>query len=129
MLEIGLKGQSKRTVTNETTAKALKSGELEVLATPIMVALMEEAACNCLEGHLEEGQSSVGTSLNISHVSPSPVGMDITCEAELIAIDRKALSFEVKAFDESGLIGEGTHSRFIINKEKFQNKANSKLNK
>ncbi len=127
MLNIGLIGESEVVVTKDNTAKALKSGELEVFATPAMIALMEESACNCIAGHLEKGQSSVGTNLNIAHVSPSPVGMKVTCTATLIAIDKRALKFEIEARDEKGIIGKGSHSRFIVDKIKFQNKADSKI--
>ncbi|SER70772.1 thioesterase family protein [Lachnobacterium bovis] len=126
MLNIELIGESEVVVTKDNTAKALKSGELEVFATPAMIALMEEAACNCIAGHLENGQSSVGTKLDIVHISPSPVGMKVTCTARLVAIDNRSLEFEIEARDEKGVIGKGSHSRFIVDKVKFQNKADSK---
>jgi predicted thioesterase len=128
MLEVGIKGKKEITVTPEKTAKAMGSGTLDVFATPAMIALMENTAYESVAPELEEGSGTVGTSLKVSHVSASPVGMHITCETELVKIDGRALTYSVKAYDEAGLIGEGEHERFIIWEEKFQSKANGKLN-
>lgn len=127
MLEIGIKGKQELTVTTENTAKAMGSGTLEVFATPAMIALMEKTAYESVAGELEDGSGTVGTALNVKHVSASPVGMKITCETELVKIDGRALTFSVKAYDEKGLIGEGEHERFIVYNEKFQAKADAKL--
>lgn len=127
MLETGIKGKQELTVTTENTAKAMGSGTLEVLATPAMIALMEKTAYESVAGELEDGSGTVGTALNVKHVSASPVGMKITCETELVKIDGRALTFSVKAYDEKGLIGEGEHERFIVYNEKFQAKADAKL--
>ena len=129
MLETGIKGTKEITVTNELTAKTFKSGELDVYATPAMIALMEETAYKSVASELETGCGTVGTLLNVKHVAATPVGMKVTCETELTKIDGRALTFLVKAFDECGLIGEGVHERFIINDEKFQAKANGKMDK
>ena len=90
---------------------------------------MEEAAQSSLLPYLEEGQSSVGTHLDVSHDSATPLGMKVWAESELIAIEGRKLSFEVAAYDECGLIGKGRHERFIINKDKFMSKVKSKINK
>ncbi|MGN0415516.1 MAG: thioesterase family protein [Agathobacter sp.] len=127
MLETGIKGKQELTVTTENTAKAMGSGTLEVFATPAMIALMEKTAYESVAGELEDGSGTVGTALNVKHVSASPVGMKITCETELVKIDGRALTFSVKAYDEKGLIGEGEHERFIVYNEKFQAKADAKL--
>ena len=127
MLETGIKGKQELTVTTENTAKAMGSGTLEVFATPAMIALMEKTAYESVAGELEDGSGTVGTALNVKHVSASPVGMKITCETELLKIDGRALTFSVKAYDEKGLIGEGEHERFIVYNEKFQAKADAKL--
>lgn len=119
-IKIGDKGQAQTMVTADNTAKAMGSGTLEVLATPAMVALMEEAAVNTLV--LEEGQSSVGTSLQIKHTAASPLGVKITATAELVEVDRRRLLFKVEAEDEAGQIGTGTHERFIIDVEPFLGK-------
>lgn len=129
MLETGIKGTKEITVTNELTAKTMKSGALDVFATPAMIALMEEVAYKSVAPELEEGCGTVGTMMNIKHVAATPVGMKVTCETELVKVDGRALTFSVKAFDECGLIGEGEHERFIVDDVKFQSKANGKLNK
>jgi predicted thioesterase len=104
------------------------SGELEVYATPAMVALMEKAAWTSVAPHLDEGQGTVGVSMNIKHLSATPLGMTVTAKSTLTAIDRRKLTFTVEAFDESGKIGEGTHERFIVDNRSFQEKADGKLN-
>lgn len=125
-MEIGIKGRVETVVDNSNTAKFVGSGELEVFATPNMIALMEQAAQASVAPHLEEGQGTVGTSLNVTHDAATPIGMKVWAESELIEIDRRRLVFDVKAYDECGLIGQGRHERFIINNEKFIAKANAK---
>ena len=129
MLEAGIKGTGSVEVVRENTAAAVGSGMLEVFATPMMIALMEKTACESVAPYLEEGSGTVGTELNVKHVAATPIGMQVTCETELVEVDGRRLVFHVKASDEAGLIGEGTHERFIINNEKLQSKANGKLNK
>jgi fluoroacetyl-CoA thioesterase len=126
MLETGIKGEAKEVVSEKNSAKAMKSGELNVYATPSMIALMEQAAYKSVAAELEEGNGTVGTLMNVSHISATPFGMEVTAVSELVEIDRKRLVFKVEAFDERGKIGEGTHERFIIDNEKFQEKANNK---
>ena len=125
-METGIKGTQKITVTKEMTAEVMGSGTLPVYATPSMIAFMENTASKSVQAQLEDGQGTVGTLINVKHVSATPVGMEVTCETTLVEVDRKRLVFEVKAFDEAGLIGEGTHERFIIDNEKFLSKAQSK---
>lgn len=128
MLEAGLKGKLETVVTKEKTAKVMGSGELDVYATPSMIALMEETAYKSIAAELDEGMGSVGTMMNVRHVAASPVGMKIICQTELVEADGRRLVFKVEAFDEKGLIGEGVHERFIVQNDKFQAKANDKLN-
>lgn len=128
-LEIGIKGSSSCTVTLNDTAKALGSGGLDVLSTPKLIALMENAALLSVRPCLEEGSDTVGTLLNVKHLAATPVGMTVRAETELIEIDRRRLVFSVKAWDEVELVGEGTHERFIVDMEKFTNKCNSKIKK
>ena len=109
MLKEGITGHQETIVTVENTAKTMKSGTLDVFATPAMIALMEQTAYESVAGELEEGYGTVGTMLNVKHVSATPLGMKVTCESTLTKIDGRALTFEVKAFDERGLIGEGIH--------------------
>ena len=111
MLQAGIKGKKEITVTLDKTAKAMGSGTMDVFATPAMIALMENTAFESVASELEEGSGTVGTALDIKHVSATPVGMKVTCESELMKVDGRALTFSVKAFDEAGLIGEGTHER------------------
>lgn len=126
MLETGITGKREIEVTSENTAKTVGSGELDVLATPAMIALMEETAYKSVAAELEPGMGSVGTLMNVKHVSATPVGMRVTCRTELTEVDGRRLVFHVEAYDEAGLVGEGTHERFIVDNEKFQKKADSK---
>ena len=123
-LYVGMKGQAQTTVTVLNTARAVGSGQLEVFATPAMVALMEQAAVNSLE--LPIGQSSVGTSLDIKHNAATPLGAKVFATAELIEIDRRRLVFSVEVFDEAGQIGIGKHERFVIDVEPFLAKTQSR---
>ncbi|MFI3313168.1 MAG: thioesterase family protein [Eubacteriales bacterium] len=126
-ITIGCKGIVETQVTKELTAKAAGSGDLLVFGTPFMIALMECAACKALEEHLEDGQSSVGTMLNVTHDAATPVGMDVRAEAEVTAVEGRKISFTVTAYDEKGLIGKGTHDRFLIKAESFLAKTYDKL--
>lgn len=126
-LSTGIIFSKEETVTNELTARALGSGGLDVYATPAMIALMEHTAWESVEGCMEEGCSTVGTLMNVKHLSASPVGAHIRAESELTEVDGRRLVFKVSAFDDAGLIGEGVHERFIIKTDKFMAKTNSKL--
>ena len=127
MLQPGITGQIEKMVEQADTAEVLKSGTLQVFATPAMIALIEETAWKSVADELDEGCATVGTSLNINHVSATPVGMKVTCHTELTEVDGRKLFFAVEVSDEKGRIGEGTHERFIIQSEKFQKKADQKL--
>ncbi len=127
MLEKGIKGFGELVVNESNTAEALGSGSLAVLATPSMIALMEKTARLSVDPFLEEGQSTVGTLVNVKHLSATPVGMKVTCNTELVEIDRRRLVFHVECSDEKGLIGEGDHERFVIDAEKFMSKTSAKL--
>lgn len=126
MIEVGIVGQAKDKVNENNIAKTLRSGELNVYATPSMVALMEEAAYKSIQGKLEQSKGSVGTLMNIKHLSSTPIGMEVTAKSEVIEVDRRRIVFKVEAFDERGKIGEGTHERFIIDNEMFQMKTDNK---
>ena len=126
MIEIGIKGRLEQTVTPEMSAARVGSGLVEVFATPMMIALMEKTCNESVLPHLDEGQGTVGTHLDVAHSAATPVGMRVWCESELVEVDRRRLVFKVKAFDECGLIGEGTHERFIIDTAKFAAKVYSK---
>ena len=126
-LAAGICSRQERIVTDTITAKEIGSGELPVLATPYLIALAEETAWRSVAEYLEEGQGTVGTKIEISHVSATPAGMKIWCESTLTEVDRRRLVFSIKVFDECGLIGEGTHERFIIDNGRFMEKAMNKL--
>ncbi len=128
-MEIGAKFKVTIKVEEKDTAKAHGSGTLAVLATPRMIALMEESAYKCIDKYLEEGQSSVGTYLDVKHLSATPVGMEVYAESEIIEVDGRRVVFSVKAYDDKGLIGEGKHERFIVFSEKFVAKTYQKLDK
>ncbi len=130
MLEIGMKHTSTTVVTEENTAAKVGSGSLMVFGTPYMVALMENAALTLVAATLPEGKGSVGIAMNITHSASTPVGMTVRAEAEVtnISANGKIIDFKVSAYDEAGLIGEGTHQRAIIDTERFMAKTNSKLN-
>lgn len=126
MLEIGIK-HTKETVCDENnTAEAVGSGSLKVFSTPALLTLMELCAAELACAHLEEGQSTVGTTVELKHIAATPIGMKVRCEAELTEIDRRRLCFDIKAYDERELIGECKHERFIVNNEKFLSKCYSK---
>ena len=127
MLKVGIEGRREMIVTRDKSAKFMESGGLEIFATPMMIALMEAVAFDSVIDYLEEGQGTVGTKVDIEHISPTPVGMKVTGVSKLVEIDRRRLVFDVEAYDEEGLIGKGTHERFIIDSDKFQKKANAKL--
>lgn len=126
MLKAGITGKQEVIADESNSARTMGSGTLDVFATPAMIALMEKTAWTSVADELEDGCGTVGISLNVAHSAPTPLGMKVTCESELTAVDGRKLTFSVKAFDEKGVIGEGTHERFIIQNEKFQKKANQK---
>lgn len=126
MLELHIKGEATIQVTKACTAEAVGSGMLPVFATPSMIALIEKAAAESVASLLEPGMTTVGTKLDIAHTAATPIGMTVRAESELSEIDGRRLVFTVRAFDEAGEIGSGTHERFIVNAEKFLAKANAK---
>lgn len=125
-LEPGLKGSAETVVVHENTAAAVGSGALEVFATPSMIALMEKAALETVLPFLEEGESTVGTEINVTHDAAIPLGFKVIAEAELVAVDRRKLSFNVLARSGDEVIGKGTHTRFIVNMDRFMQKVNAK---
>ena len=124
---VGMKIRVEEVVTEQNTAICAGSGTLPVFATPFMCALMEKAAWMAIAPALNEGDSSVGTKLNISHLSATPVGLKVWAESEVTAVDGKRIEFKVTAGDEKGLIGEGTHERYIVTDERFLAKTAKKL--
>ena len=126
MIEKGIKGHLEQTVTDELCADRIGSGLVKVFATPMMIALIERTCNESVTPHLDTGQGTVGTRIDVSHCAATPVGMRVWCDSELVEVDRRRLLFSVRAYDQCGLIGEGTHERFIIDSKRFQQKANEK---
>ena len=127
MIEIGIKGHKEQTVTPEMSAARVGSGLVDVFATPMLVALVEQTCYESVLPHLDEGQGTVGTLVNVAHTAATPIGKRVWCESELVEVDRRRLVFKVKAYDECGPIGEGTHERFVIDTAKFMEKLKSKI--
>ena len=123
----GMKGKAGSLVEREDTAQVVGSGDLLVYATPCMAALMEGAACEAIAPALPEGKTTVGTELNIRHLSATPVGLEVRAEAEVTEVEGNTITFSVTAYDEAGKIGEGIHKRVVVTAQKFLDKAYQKL--
>lgn len=126
-IQTGLQGHQEFIVRETDSAKAFRSGSLNVLATPILIASAEETCADLVQPLLDEGMGTVGTRVDIRHLAPTPIGMKYQCRCELTAIEGRVLRFHVVLSDERELIGEGTHERVIINEERFYNKTQKKL--
>ena len=125
-LKPGLTGEASMEVRVGNTAIEVGSGSVPVFATPMLVAIMENAAINAITEHLPQGTSSVGTRVDCRHLAATPIGMKVTARAELVEVDRKRLLFEIEAFDEEEKVGEGQHERFLIDLEKFLGRGEEK---
>ena len=126
-IEVGMKGEVSTLAEREDTALEVGSGSLLVYATPCMVALMEGAACEAIAEGLDEGETTVGIELNIQHIAATPVGMEVRAEAEVTAVEGKIITFTLRAFDEAGEIGKGTHKRALVSSQRFLDKTYAKL--
>lgn len=126
-ITIGMTGEVSTLVEREDTALEVGSGSLLVYATPCMTALMEGAACEALSDVLPDDKTTVGTELNIQHLSATPVGMEVRAVAEVTAVEGSMITFQVTAYDEAGKIGEGIHKRAVITTQRFLDKTYSKL--
>ncbi|MBR5908141.1 MAG: thioesterase family protein [Bacteroidales bacterium] len=128
MIELGIKGRRELVVAEEHTAKHIGSGTVLVLATPMMIALMEQTSLWSIKPYLEEGQGSVGIHVDVYHDAAAPLGSTVWCESEVIEIDRRKITFKVTVYDKDGVVGHGTHQRFIIDERKFGDKMKAKGN-
>ena len=126
-ITIGLKGEVSTLVEHEDTALSVGSGSLRVYATPCMVALMEGGACEALEGSLGDDQTTVGIDISVSHLSATPIGMEVRAVAAVTAVENNIVSFSLEAFDETGKIGQGTHKRAVVHSQRFLDKTYAKL--
>ncbi len=126
-ISVGMKGEASNLVEREDTAFEVGSGSLLVYATPCMVALMEGASCEAIAAAIPEEKTSVGIALNISHLSATPVGMEVRAEAEVTEVEGNTITFQITAYDEAGKIGEGTHKRAIVTSQRFLDKVYAKL--
>ncbi len=125
-MQIGQKYIAEIVVDKTNIATAVGSGNVEVFSTPMMIALMENAASKCVEADLKEGYTTVGGHISTSHISATPIGCRVEATAQITYFDEKKVEFKVSASDHAGIIGEGTHTRFIINSEKFMMKTAQK---
>lgn len=125
-IEIGRTASVDTHVSKQNTAQAVGSGDLPVFSTPMLVALMEKAACAVLAGRLQEGQTSVGTGIQVKHISASPIGAYVSATAEIIAVEGRAIEFRLTASDEVAEIGMGTHTRMVVDSIKFINRVKQK---
>jgi len=121
-MEIGMTYTLERTAREQDSAAVMGSGAVHVFATPAMILLMEEAAAFCVQSELPEGSTTVGTAVNVQHVSATPIGAKVSAITRLVGINGRLLEFEVEAFDEKGLIGKGTHQRAVIDVQRFMSK-------
>ena len=126
-LKPGLQGRADLLVGEEHTAPRVGSGRVHVLATPVMINLIEAAALEAVEKLLPPGRQSLGTLLNVRHIAATPVGMRVTASAEVLAIEGRTIRFRVEARDERELIGDGTHERLVVNVAKFDQRVQRKL--
>ncbi len=125
-IQPGMAGEQVTTVTEAQTARHLGSGGIDVYATPAMIALMEAAAVAAIDHLLPEGQASVGTAIDIRHLAATPLGEQVRARAEVVAVDGRQITFRVQAWDEHELIGEGSHTRFIIDMARFVQRVRDK---
>jgi predicted thioesterase len=127
-IKTGNKATAEVVVDESMLAVNVGSGSLEVFATPMMVMLMEKAACNCVGDYLENDETTVGTEMSVKHTSATPCGMKVRAEAVVTEVNGREIVFNVSAYDETGEIGNGTHRRFLVYGEKFTAKTKAKLN-
>lgn len=126
-ITVGMRGEVSTLVEREDTAQEVGSGSLLVYATPCMIALMEGAACEAIAAALPGTKTTVGTEMNVRHLSATPVGLEVRAVAEVIEISGSTITFQVDAFDETGSIGSGIHRRVIVTSQRFLDKAYEKL--
>jgi len=125
----GREGHAEIVVGEQHTAPRIGSGRVRVLATPVMINLMEAAALDAVENLIQAGHQSLGTRLDVRHIAATPVGMRVRATAKLVSVDGRTLEFRVEAHDERDLIGDGTHTRLVVNVARFDQRVQAKLTK
>ncbi|GHV40609.1 thioesterase [Synergistales bacterium] len=125
-MTLGKSATASAVVTEHNTARTVGSGSLEVFATPMMIALIEQAACKALSDTLDDGQTSVGTAISVAHTAASPLNAEIAATATITSVNGRVIDFEVYAHDDAGEIGHGTHTRVIVDRERFMAKAQAR---
>ena len=128
-LKVGMTGEAVMVVGTRDGAHRVGSGKIAVLATPVMIGLIEEAALAAVEEALPAGMQSLGTHLDVSHIAATPIGMSVTARAELVSVDGRKLAFKVEARDEKELIGSGTHTRVVVTEDRFVARVGEKAGK
>lgn len=128
-LKPGLSGEVRLTVEDRHTARHLGTGNVHVLATPVMIGIMEGACINAVDPRLPDGQQTVGVRVDVRHLAATPLGLQVVARGELVSIDGRKLTFKVEASDEKEKIGEGVHERYIIDVERFYSRLQNKGNK
>jgi len=126
-LKLGLTAEASEFVSEQLTAVSVRSGLVSAYATPAMIALMENAAVTALQKCLSKGQTSVGVEVNVKHLAATPVGVRVRARAQVIAIEARRVTFQIEAWDPHDRIGEGTHTRVIVDAARFKNKVEQKL--
>lgn len=127
MVDVGIEFEKSFIVEDAHLAKNVGSGSVSVLGTPMMIAFIENTAAESIKKYLEEDDTTVGSHLDVTHEAPTPVGMKVTIKIKVSSVkNEKIINFDVEAYDEAGLIGKGTHTRVLVNKIRFEEKANSK---
>ena len=128
-VQVGIRGEKKFAVSEDMLASRVGSGLVNVFATPSMIAAIENTAAMSVQPELEEGRTTVGISINVSHVAATPLGMEVRVETELTetSSNGRVMTFKVTCYDEAGLIGEGTHQRAVVDRARFESKAAAKL--
>lgn len=125
-IKVGVSAEKSMVVEEKDTARSHGSGLVDVLSTPAMIALMEGAAVDCVDKYLSDGQLSVGTGIDIKHMAATPIGVKVTAKANICLVDGRLIVFRIEAWDNEEKIGEGTHTRFVVEKERFLARANRK---
>lgn len=126
-MEVGTEKSVTILIEDHLLAANVGSGDVKVFSTPMMIALMEHATCQCVKGSLAEGETTVGTQIDVTHLSATPAGLEVTATAKIAKIDGRKITFEVTCADKGGIVGSGTIGRIVVDRERFETRARGKL--